>query len=58
MLRNLDNFPPGAFYSTPLQLGTKEYTGRIISILYSKKLSRLLENFIWSGNIDLFDSIF
>ena len=24
-LRNLDNFPPGAFYSIPLQLGTKEY---------------------------------
>ena len=25
ILRNLDNFPPGAFYSTPpLQLGTKE----------------------------------
>ena len=27
ILRNLDNFPPGAFYSTPppLQSGTKEY---------------------------------
>ena len=25
ILRNLDNFPPGTFYSTPLQLGTKEY---------------------------------
>ena len=24
-------------------------------ILYSKKLSRLLENFIWTGNIDLFE---
>ena len=24
ILRNLDNFPPGAFYSTPLQLGTKQ----------------------------------
>ena len=27
ILRNLDNFPPGAFYSNPppLQLGTKDY---------------------------------
>ena len=27
ILRNLDNFPPGAFYPThpPLQLGTKEF---------------------------------
>ena len=24
ILRNLDNFLPGAFYSIPLQLGTKE----------------------------------
>ena len=24
ILRNLDNFPPGTFYSSPLQLDTKE----------------------------------
>ena len=29
ILRNLDNLPPGAFYSTPLQLGTKEYLNEI-----------------------------
>ena len=30
ILRNLDNFPHGTFYSTPLQLGTKEYSAKML----------------------------
>ena len=41
ILRNLDNFLPGAFYSTlppPLQLGTKEYKPKEISWELTKKM--------------------
>ena len=34
ILRNLDNFPPGAVYPTLLQLGTKDYVKTIIVFLY------------------------
>ena len=34
VLRNLDNFPPGAVYPTLLQLGTKDYVKTIIVFLH------------------------
>ena len=36
ILRNLDDFPPGAFYLTPLQFGTKKYTSSFGKVHFKK----------------------
>ena len=35
ILRNLDSFSPGAFYSTLLQLGTKSTVVKYLSLLFN-----------------------